>query len=159
MSVLVDIRAPIAALALLAWSMGPSAAESAFAGLGGSWSGSGTISLSDGSKERLRCKASYQVTGGDSRLRQSLRCASDSYKFDLNSDVVSERGTIAGSWSETGRGISGSLAGRERAGSITAVADAPGFSARLSVTTQGNRQTFSLSSEGDIRNVSIVMTR
>lgn len=159
MSFLPGFRAPIVALGLFAVSMNPCAAQSAFAGLGGSWSGSGTISLSDGSKERLRCKASYQVSGGESRLRQSLRCASDSYRFDLNSDVVSEQGMIAGSWSETGRAISGSLAGRESAGSITAVADAPGFSARLSVATKGNRQTFSLSSEGDIRNVSIVMTR
>ncbi len=159
MSLLPRLRDPFVALGLLAVSVLPCSAQAAFAGLGGSWSGSGTISLSDGSKERLRCKATYQVTGGESRLRQSLRCASDSYRFDLNSDVVSEQGTIAGSWSETGRGIGGSLAGRERAGSITAVADAPGFPARLSVTTQGNRQTFSLSSEGDIRNVSIIMTR
>ena len=159
MSLLPRLREPFVALGLLAVSALPCSAQSAFAGFGGSWSGSGTISLSDGSKERLRCKATYQVTGGEARLRQSLRCASDSYKFDLNSDVVSEQGTIAGSWSEAGRGISGSLAGREGAGFITAVAAAPGFSARLSVATKGNRQTFSLSSEGDIRNVSIVMTR
>lgn len=159
MSFFPQVRQTLIALGILAISVYPCRAQSAFAGLGGSWSGSGTISLSDGSRERLRCKATYQVGEADSRLRQSLRCASDSYKFDLNSDVVSRQGAIAGSWSETGRGISGGLAGRESAGSINAVADAPGFSARISVSTRGNRQTFTLSSDGDIRNVSIVMTR
>lgn len=130
-----------------------------FAGLAGSWTGSGSISLSDGSKERLRCRATYQVSAGDARLQQSLRCASDSYRFELNSDLVSQQGTIAGTWSETSRGISGSLAGRARSGAISAVADAPGFSANLSVATRGNRQSFSIVSQGDIRNVSITMVR
>ena len=130
-----------------------------FAGLAGSWTGSGSISLSDGSKERLRCKATYQVSGADARLQQSLRCASDSYRFDLNSDIASERGGISGTWSEASRGISGSLAGRASSGSISAVVDAPGFSANLSVATRGNRQSFSIVSQGDIRSVAITMVR
>ena len=121
--------------------------------------GSGSISLSDGSKERLRCRATYQVSVADARLQQSLRCASDSYRFDLNSDVVSQQGTIAGTWSEASRGISGSLAGRASSGSISAVVDAPGFSANLSVTTRGNQQSFSIVSQGDIRSVAITMVR
>lgn len=145
---------------LLVSASGSAMAQSApFTGLTGSWTGAGTISLSDGSKERLRCKATYQVSGGERRLLQSLRCASDSYRFDLNSDVVSQHGTIAGSWSETSRGISGSIAGRESGGSISAVVDAPGFSANLSLSTRGDRQSFSISSEGDIRNVTINMNR
>ena len=130
-----------------------------FAGLAGSWKGSGSISLSDGSKERLQCRATYQVSVADGRLQQSLRCASDSYRFDLNSDVVSQQGTIAGTWSEASRGISGSLAGRASSGSISAVVDAPGFSANLSVTTRGNQQSFSIVSQGDIRSVAITMVR
>ncbi len=130
-----------------------------FAGLAGSWTGSGSISLSDGSKERLRCKATYQVSAADARLQQSLRCASDSYRFDLNSDIASERGGISGTWSEASRGISGSLSGRASSGSISAVVDAPGFSANLSVATRGNRQSFSIVSQGDIRSVAITMVR
>lgn len=130
-----------------------------FAGLAGSWTGSGSIALSDGSKERLRCKATYQVSAGEARLHQSLRCASDSYRFDLNSDIASERGAISGTWSETSRGISGSLSGRASSGSISAVVDAPGFSANLSVGTRGNRQSFTILSQGDIRSVAITMVR
>src|SRR6266478_664526 len=32
-----------------------------FAGLGGSWHGGGTVSLDDGSTERIRCRANYAV--------------------------------------------------------------------------------------------------
>ena len=75
----------------------PVLAQSApFAGFSGAWSGAGTIMLADGSKERLRCRASYRLSSGDKALQQSLRCASDSYKFELSSDVVSEGGAGIG---------------------------------------------------------------
>src|SRR5437899_9527786 len=61
-----------------------------FAGFDGTWSGTGTVSLSDGSTERIRCKASYKVDGSGRALQQTLRCASDSYKFDLSSNVTTQ---------------------------------------------------------------------
>ncbi len=119
----------------------PAFAQSApFAGLAGSGSGSGTISLSDGSRERLRCKATYRVSAGDNALQQSLRCASDSYKLELSSDVVSEGGRVSGSWSEASRGVSGTVQGRANGGRVAVVVDAPGFSANLTLATPGNRQ-------------------
>ena len=158
------VRNSIAAIATTvivhSFAMSPAAAQSApFAGLAGAWSGSGTISLSDGSKERLRCRATYRVSGGDSALQQSLRCASDSYKLELSSDVVSEGGRVSGSWSETSRGVSGTVQGRANGGRVAVVVDAPGFTANLTLTTTGNRQSVSIVSEGDIRNVSIAMNR
>jgi len=137
----------------------PASAQSVFAGMHGAWSGSGTISLSDGSKERLRCRASYRVSAGDSTLQQSLRCASDSYKFELSSDVVSEGGRVSGSWSETSRGVSGSLQGRASGGRINVVADSPVFTANIVLTTTGNKQSVTITSQGDIRQVSIAMVK
>ena len=130
-----------------------------FSGLSGLWTGSGGISLSDGSRERLRCRATYQVDGSGMRLQQTLRCASDSYKFELSSDVVSDGARLSGTWSESSRGISGTLQGQANGGRISAVADAPGFSANLNLTTRGNRQSVSIVSQGDIRDVSITMVR
>src|SRR5215217_4710332 len=82
-----------------------------FAGLAGSWAGSGTIGTSNGTRERIRCRASYAVSVGGSNLQLSLRCASDSYRFELNSDVRYAAGEISGNWSEVTRGIGGSLSG------------------------------------------------
>jgi hypothetical protein len=158
------IRTSLAAVAatviIHSFAASPAFAQSApFVGLAGAWSGSGTISLSDGSRERLRCRATYRLTSGENGLQQSLRCASDSYKIELSSDVVNEGGQVSGSWSETSRGVSGTLQGRASGGRIAVVVDAPGFSAHLTLITTGNKQSVSIVSEGDIRNVSIAMTR
>jgi hypothetical protein len=130
-----------------------------FDGLRGSWAGGGTISLSDGSTERIRCRASYTVAGSGSELRQSLRCASDSYKFDLSSNVVSVGGNVSGTWSESTRNINGNLQGHVSRNRIAVNVEAAGFAASLALTTNGNRQSVSISSKGDIRNVSINMVR
>src|SRR6201998_96715 len=71
-----------------------------FAGFDGAWAGNGTVVLSDGSTERIRCKADYKVSDAGLALKQNLHCASDSYKFDLSSDVTSSGGRISGRWSE-----------------------------------------------------------
>jgi len=132
-----------------------------FAGLAGSWTGNGTVSLSNGSNERIRCRAVYAVLGERaSNLRQSLRCASDSYKFDLNSDVVYAGGTVTGSWNETNRGAVGSVSGKATPGSIQARVTSPIFSADLSLVTQGDRQQVSIQSPGsELSAVSITLNR
>ncbi len=54
-----------------------------FAGLPGSWSGKGNITLSSGSHEPISCRATYDVRGSGNDLQLVLRCASDSYNFDF----------------------------------------------------------------------------
>ena len=130
-----------------------------FAGFDGAWSGNGTVSLSDGSSERIRCRAEYRVDGTGMALKQTLRCASDSYKFDLSSDVKSEGDHVTGNWTETNRNISGSVLGTAGGGKIDVAVEAVGFSASLSLHTAGNKQTIQISSKGDIRGVNITMVK
>ncbi len=130
-----------------------------FAGFDGSWSGNGTVSLSDGSTERIRCRASYKVDGSGSGLQQTLRCASDSYKFDLSSNVTSQGDRITGTWSEASRNLNGNLQGKAGGGQIEVFVEAAGFAATLNLTTRGNKQSVSISSKGEIRGVSINMVR
>ena len=153
------IAAAISILGLYLVCASPSAQSSELFSLAGAWTGSGTIALSDGSVERLRCRAAYRVDGSETGLQQSLRCASDSYKFDLSSDLVSQGGRISGTWRESSRGISGSLEGRVGGGRITAFVEGAGFSANIRVTTVGQNQSVSIVSQGDIRQVSISMVR
>jgi hypothetical protein len=137
-----------------------SAAVSPFRMLAGSWTGGGVISLSNGEQERLRCRASYDVDGGGEQLRLNIRCASDSYNIDLSSDVAYRGGEISGQWSEASRNASGTLAGRAAGDHIEAEARGQSFSAGLSMTTRGRRQTISIRPEGtDIRGVSLALER
>ena len=130
-----------------------------FAGFSGTWSGNGTVSLSDGSTERIRCKADYKVDGSGTGLKQNLRCASDSYKFELSSDVTSQGNRISGNWSEASRNVFGNLQGTAGGGQIDVFVEAAGFAANLTLRTTGNRQTVQISSKGDIRGVNITMVK
>jgi hypothetical protein len=128
-----------------------------FAGFNGSWSGNGTVALSDGTTERIRCKASYKVAGAN--LKQTLQCASDSYKFDLSSDVTSQGDRISGNWSEASRNVNGELQGTAGNGQIEVFVQAAGFAASISLRTNGNKQTVQISSKGEIRGVNITMVK
>ena len=130
-----------------------------FAGFNGAWSGNGTVALSDGTTERIRCKADYKVDGSGMALKQSLRCASDSYKFILSSNVTSQGDRISGNWSEASRNIFGNLQGTAGGGQIDVFVEASGFAANLTLRTNGNKQTVQISSKGDIRGVNITMVK
>jgi hypothetical protein len=137
------------------------AAEGPFFGLSGYWSGGGTIALTNGATERIRCKATYAVNSTGRALNQSLRCASDSYKLDIRSNVIFEGGAISGTWSEATRNASGSVSGRATSAEIQAHVAGGGFSASLSVRTRGNQQTVAITPHGgtDVANVAITLRK
>jgi len=131
-----------------------------FGSMSGSWSGGGTISLSSGANERIRCRAAYDVGSGGRALQLSIRCASDSYNFDLAGSVVSQGGAITGTWSESTRGVNGTVSGRAGGNQIQVYAQGSGFSAGLSMATHGNRQSVEIRPSGaDITAVSIALAR
>jgi hypothetical protein len=128
-----------------------------FMGFDGAWSGNGTVTLSDGTNEHLRCKAAYKVAGNG--LKQDLECASDSYKFELTSDVTSDGDRISGNWSEKSRNIFGTLQGTAGGGQIDVFVEASGFAANLTLRTNGAKQTVQITSKGEIRGVNITMVK
>jgi hypothetical protein len=149
--------------AVLAASMillaSPGQAQSGpFANLAGAWSGSGKILIKDGGSESIRCRATYTVAGAG--LNQVLRCASDSYRFDLTTNVTASGNNLSGSWSETSRNVNGTLGGKISGGEIEALVEANGFAASLSMKTSGNKQTIAIRSQNtDLRGVDITLTR
>jgi hypothetical protein len=130
-----------------------------FAGMSGNWSGVGTVTLDDGSTERIRCRASYAVGAGGSGLNQTLTCASDSYKFNLSTNISAQGASLAGTWNESSRNINGAIEGRGSNGNFEVVATAPGFSANISLTTRGNKQSVVIRAESQFRNASISLSR
>ncbi len=150
--------AGIAAFCVIATSARPEPAP--FAGMAGSWSGAGRIDMQNGSSERIRCRATYRVSGGGSALHQELRCASDSYKFDVTSDVHATGGTISGTWTEASRNITGSVSGTVSGGRIQARVEGGAFSATLTVATSGSRQAVTIVPVGtDVKGVAVAMSR
>jgi len=154
-------RAAIAAIGLSVISASAFAQSAQpFAGMSGVWSGKGTIALEGGAKEAIRCRATYAVRNDGNAIQQTLRCASDSYKFELSSNVVANSGKLTGTWSEATRNVSGELQGTTSGGRFQVVVSAGGFTADLSLTTQGNSQSVVIRSSGsDFKGANITLTR
>ena len=130
---------------------------SPFAPMAGSWSGTGTVTLDDGSTERIRCRAKYAPIGPT--MEMSLTCASDAYKFILGANVKAEGSAITGSWSETSRNISGSLQGRGVGGSFDVIASTAGFNANIGLKTSGSKQTVTIRADSQFRGANIALSK
>jgi hypothetical protein len=155
------LSAGLATMALAIAAMpAHSAVMSPFRAMAGSWSGGGTLSMANGEQERLRCRAAYNVGGRADLLSLNLRCASQSYNFDLAGNVAYRDGAISGQWTEASRNAAGTISGRADGDHVEAAAQGQNFSANLSLTTRGNRQTVSIRPEGsDVRAVSLALER
>lgn len=135
------------AAAMVFFTIAPVQAQTgSFAGLSGHWSGGGTVALAGGPRERISCRAQYAVSG--STLRQTLRCASESYRFELASNVQDQGGQLSGDWVETSRNIQGVLFGRVQGNRMQVSANGPGFVANVSLTTQGDTQSVTVNAQG-----------
>jgi hypothetical protein len=153
-------RLPLAAAVVFAAALAntQSQAQSGpFAPLAGTWSGGGTVTLDDGSTERIRCRARYAPVGPT--MEMSLTCASDAYKFNLGANVQAQGNTITGNWSEASRNISGSLQGHGGGGNFQVVASTAGFNAEIALRTSGSKQTVTMRADSQFRGANISLSR
>ncbi len=125
--------------------------------MAGNWAGGGTVTLDDGSKERIRCRASYQVAGIN--MTMSLTCASDAFKFNLAANVVDQGGQVSGTWSESSRAVAGTLQGKGGGGTFQVLASTAGVNANITLRTAGNKQTVTLRSDSQFHGADISLSR
>jgi hypothetical protein len=136
------------------------AARGPFASYPGSWSGGGAISLASGAVERLRCTAGYRVDDGGATLVQNLNCASDTYKFELRTEIQAAGSDITGRWFEVTRNAQGTIVGRLSGSRVEGTVSGPGFTATFSLQVRGNRQQVLIRAPGgDIAQISAELAR
>jgi hypothetical protein len=153
-------RLTFAAVAFFMASLASSASHAqanAFAGMSGTWSGSGTVALDDGSSERIRCRSVYKVAGA--AMEMNLTCASDAYKFNLQAAVEAQNGEVTGNWTESSRNVGGSIQGRGGHGSFQVIAQAAGFNASIALKTTGNKQSISMKADSQFRAANISLSK
>jgi hypothetical protein len=158
------MRGAVLAMALALSAVGPSYAQriAPFDRLAGQWSGSGTIELSNGSNESIRCRATYDVLREQSKLQLNIRCASQGANFDLRASADYSAGAISGYWSESSRGASGTISGRAEGDRFQVVARAASYVATLTLVTHGGRQSVVIRSQdpqSTIKAVSVNLRR
>lgn len=147
--------------ALLLWpGIGMSAPGGAFAAFEGSWRGGGQVTTGDGHRERITCKATYELSDSGESLTQTLVCASDSYKFDVQCYVEASGGVVKGHWEETTRSVSGNLTGRVSNGDFEGAVMGTGFTAQISLKTTGGKQAVNIRPQGsEITDVEVALLR
>lgn len=148
-------------LGLTACSFGYAQGTGPFARLAGRWAGAGNVELSNGSRESIHCRAAYDVLSARD-LQLNIRCASESYNFDLRASARSASGAISGTWSESTRNAGGTLSGEADGEHIQVLAKGPAFAATITLTTRGRRQTVTIRSQDQdstLRGASIHLRR
>jgi hypothetical protein len=130
-----------------------------FIGMEGSWTGNGVITFGSGEKERIRCRVTYAVEPSP-RVDQDLRCASDSYKFELSSTINYANGFVTGRWNERTQQTSGTISGKAVPGQIDALVETSGFAAFFTMITRGDRQSVHIESKSaEVTDVTITLRR
>lgn|SRR6185437_8498189 len=141
-----------AALALSVWlafgygAFAQGAGPAPFQRLAGQWSGSGTIEFSDNRHEPIKCRAGYDVLGDLKQLQFDIRCASQSYNFDLRGSATYAGGRVTGTWSEATNNTGGSMSGTAQGSRFQVDAQGPAFSARFTLLTRGSSQSVTIRS-------------
>jgi hypothetical protein len=154
------LAAAAAGAILISGSAAFARSEGPFANFVGAWRGSGHVVTTDGKSERLTCRATYSAPAGAESVSQSLVCASDSYRVDIHSNIVSNGHDIQGSWQEATHNANGGIVGTLEDRLLEGVVSCPGFSARISVKTTGRKQIVVIHPDGsDVASVDITMTK
>lgn len=117
--------------------------------LAGRWSGPGTISMSSGEVEQMRCVATYFIENGGGSVRQNLRCASQGYKIDAVTNLTVSGGRVAGSWEERTWATTGLIKGDIQGDGFALQIEGPGFTAAMALKTSNCNQSISIAPRGN----------
>lgn len=135
-------------------------AETPFATLTGTWTGSGQVRFEGGKTERISCKAYYTPKDGGAGVGIALRCASSSYNINLRSLLASSGGRVTGTWEEQTFNAVGEVAGRASPGNVAVAISGGGISGSMSVSFGSATQQVSINTTGTaLRGVSISLSR
>jgi hypothetical protein len=132
------------------------AAAATIEDMNGYWSGNGSVVLSNGNTERVKCSVVYKVTDGGAQIRQTMRCASADYKIDALADLRVKGERVSGSWEEKTYSATGAVSGRFSDNNFVLSIQGANFSAAMNVSVSDCKQNISISPQGlEVTRISI----
>jgi len=155
MTVFARLTMAILPLTLCSWA----ALADPIADLPGYWSGNGSISLSNGKIERVKCNVLYKADGG--QIRQTMRCASADYSINSLADLrVAKSGQVSGSWEERTYAAKGDVTGKLAGESFALSIQGANFSASMNVTLANCKQSLNITPQGlEVTKVAISLAK
>jgi hypothetical protein len=135
----------LAALAVLL-GQAPARAEdpSPFDKLAGRWVGEGRFGVKDGTTEAVKCRVTYIITGDGHDLKQSIRCASAGGNVEIQSAVTHKGDTIAGTWKELVRDMSGEVTGTVTPKGFRVAVRGQSLNANMDIVMAGPKQVIEI---------------
>ena len=128
--------------------------------LAGYWSGSGSVVLSNGKTERVKCSVSYKAGEAAGQIKQNMRCASADYNINASASFNVKGQTVTGSWEEKTYSAVGEVTGRVNGGNYTLAIKGVNFSASMNVTLTDCKQQISIVPQGlDVSRISIGLAK
>jgi hypothetical protein len=153
------IPARLAAVTLSATLFAWAALADPIGDLTGFWSGNGSITLSNGRTERVKCNVFYK-TEGSTQIRQSMRCASADYKINALAELEVRGGQVRGTWEEKTYSAKGDVTGRFSGDRFVLSIQGGNFSAAMNVALANCRQSLNITPQGlEITRVSINLAK
>ena len=148
----------VAGAAMIAGAILAGAIAGPVTDLPGRWAGFGSIKMSSGETEQMRCVATYFVEG--SGVKQNLRCASAGYKIDATANLKIANDVVSGDWEEKIWSTTGSISGRMLSNGFNLTISGPGFTAGLALSTTNCKQSIKIMPRGyEISNISMALDK
>lgn len=145
------------ALCAVAGLSSPSLADPNFEPLIGSWGGSGTYKLQDGTSEKLKCDAYYTGTG--SQLGIAVRCSGATNKIEMRSKLSSNGGSLSGSWEERTYNANGTVTGKITEQSLK-LAITGGVGGSMTINYDKTKQNIAIETQGSpLKSVTVSLSR
>jgi hypothetical protein len=152
--------ARVAAIALTTIVCSWVALADPIADLSGFWSGSGSVTLTSGNTERVKCQVFYKASEGNTQIRQTMRCASTDYAINSLAELRVKGSQVTGSWEEKTYSAKGEVTGRFNGESFALTIQGANFSAAMNVTLSNCKQSISISPKGlEVTKVSIGLAK
>jgi hypothetical protein len=150
-------RRALAGALFLAASSYPAVAEPSFAPLLGTWGGSGSYKLEDGTSERIKCDAYY--TGSGSELGIAVRCAGQAGKIEMRSKLNASGSSLTGTWEERTYNAGGTVTGKLTDNTVM-LNFGGGVTGHVHINYQGTSQTVEIETAGTpLKNVTVSLKR
>jgi hypothetical protein len=152
--------ARLALLFVMAVAPASGAAGGPIEDLTGYWTGAGTVLLTNGDTERVKCAVVYKVAGGGTQIKQTLRCASAAYSISGAAELRVIGAQVSGSWEEKTYSATGEVVGRYTGSSFVLSIKGANFTAGMNVGLSSCKQSINITPQGlDVKRISMNLAK
>ena len=126
--------------------------------MAGYWTGGGSVHLTNGKTEHVKCQVIYKYEGA--QLRQSMRCASADYSINALAELRVKGNQVSGSWEEKTYAAKGQVSGRFSGDAFALTIQGANFTAAMNLALASCKQSINISPQGlEVSRVSIALAK